>query len=193
MKILEERILQNAVIKGSDRLEVGDFLNRMLDPAFLYEMAMEFYEIFGQYPITKVLTVESAGIGIATMTAYRLSASALFAQKNRCKQEKDAYIAPVDSKSELSISVPKKYIKRSDHILIVDDFLGTGSATNALVDIVRQAGADLVGVGVAIERKYLGGGDKLRERGIRVASLASILSADTVEGIVFEKENEGLR
>lgn len=191
MKILEEKILQNAVIKGSDRLEVGDFLNRMLDPVFLYEMAMEFYKIFGQYPITKVLTVESAGIGIATMTAYRLSASALFAQKNRGKQEKDAYIAPIDSKSELSISVPKKYIKRSDHILIVDDFLGTGSATNALVDIVRQAGADLVGVGVAIERKYLGGGDKLRERDIRVASLASILSADTVEGIVFEKTKEG--
>ena len=138
-----------------------------------------------------MLTDDSASIGIATMTAYRLSASALFAQKNRCKQEKDAYIAPVDSKSELSISVPKKYIKRSDHILIVDDFLGTGSATNALVDIVRQAGADLVGVGVAIERKYLGGGDKLRERGIRVASLASILSADTVEGIVFEKTKEG--
>lgn len=191
MKILEERILQNAVVKGSELLEVGDFLNRMLDPAFLYEMALEFYNIFGKYPITKVLTVESAGIGIATMTAYRLSASALYASKKRCKQEKDAFIASVGGKCELSVSVPKKYIKRSDHVLIVDDFLGTGSATNALVDIVRQAGADLVGVGIAIERKYLGGGDKLRERGIQVASLATILSADTVEGIVFERTKEG--
>lgn len=190
MKTLEERIAQNAVVKGSEVLEVGDFLNRMLDPAFLYEMAAEFYNVFGEEQITRVLTVESAGIGLATMTAYRLSALALYAQKNRNRIEKDAWIAPVAGKSDLSLSVPKKYLKRSDHVLIVDDFLGTGSATNALVDIVRQAGADLVGVGVAIERKYLGGGDKLRERGIRLCSLASILFADTAEGIVFKQNSQ---
>lgn len=190
MKILEEKIQQIGVVNGSDVLNVGSFLNRMLDPSLLNEIAMDFAETFSKNQVTKVLTMESAGIGMAAMTAYRLSAMGLYAQKNKNRTEKDAYIAPIGGKSELTLSVPTKYIKRSDHVLIVDDFLGTGDATNALVDIVRQAGATLVGVGVAIERKYLNGGDKLRERGIRVRSLVTILSADTPSGIVFAKNTD---
>lgn len=185
MKLLEDKIVSVGLIKGSSSLEVGGFLNQMIDTDFIDKLAEEMYYLFRNSRVSKVLTIESAGIPIACFTAKRLGAPALFAQKTKKEDKGDEYLTVAVPGSTTYITVPRRYISRTDTVLIVDDFLGVGNATGALIDMVGRAGASIAGVGVMIERQYLGGGDKIRNRGIRVEALAKILSQDTDRNIVF--------
>ncbi len=186
MKLLEQKIMQEGLVKGSSVLDVGGFLNPMIDTSLIDKLAEEMYYLFQGSGITKVLTIESAGIPIACFTAKRLGVPALFAAKTKKEDRGSEYLTVPVPGSSVYITVPRKYISRNDIVMIVDDFLGIGNATGALVDIVGKAGASLAGVGIMIERQYLGGGDKIRNRGIRVEALAKILSQDDEGNIVFE-------
>lgn len=185
MKSLKEIILQKSPQKNR-KIDVGHYLNRMLDPQVIDKVAEFFADsIPKREGITKVLTVESAGIALAYATAQKLSAKALFAHRNRTKAEKKAYFAEVAGARAVSVSLPKEFLTRDDKVLIVDDFIGVGNATNALIELVRQSGAQLSGVCVVIERKYLGGSEKLRSRGIPLTSCVTILSEEP-NNVIFE-------
>lgn len=190
MKLLEERILKDGAVYPGNILKVGSFLNHQIDVNLLLEMGKEVKRLFEGEKITKVLTVEASGIAIATAFALVLDAPVLFAKKHASKNlAGDVYSASSHSYThgnDYEMVVEKQYITKDDRVLIVDDFLAVGGALNALISIVSQSGAELVGCAIAIEKAFQGGGDKLREKGIRVESLALIESmSDT--SVVFRK------
>ncbi len=187
MKTLEERI-KRAATKKEKSLNVEGYLNRLMDTELLFALADEFAACYPKQKITRVLTVESAGIGLAVATAQRLSAGALYARKVGNHLEKDAFVAEVAGGTK-RISLPRKLLSSQDTVLIVDDFIGAGNVTRALVELVRQSGAKLIGVCVAINRAYLGGGKSLAEQGISLYASTAILS-ESADGIVFAAREE---
>lgn len=185
MKLLETKI--NRMLAAGVRPDLDDFLSRRIEPEIIASIAEDFGECFADKGVTVVLTAEPAGIAIAYATAARLGCPALFARK---RQGDGSYSAPVNSKSNTSLYLPKRFLQKNDRVLIVDDCIGMGGIALALIELVRQSGAELVGVGVALERAYLGAGKKLRERGIRMRSVVSIASDDGGLGIVIEKQGK---
>ena len=180
MELLEKRILSEGKIKPGNILKVDSFLNHQLDPELFYQMAQELKRLYEGEKITKVLTIEASGIAMAIMAGHAFGCKALFAKKSKSKNiSDDVYAVEVESFTHgntNTVVLSKEYLSSDDRVLIVDDFLATGAALVGLSDIVKQAGATLVGVGIAIEKAFQGGGDKLRAQGMRIESLARIAS-----------------
>ncbi len=178
MELLKEKIRREGVILPGDILKVDGFLNHRMDVAFLCEVGREFARRFDSCGINKILTVEASGIGIACLTAQYFDVPVVFAKKSKSKNiGTDVYTAKVDSYTHGNcndIVVSKKYLSSEDRVLLIDDFLARGSALRGLVSICKDAGAEVVGAGVVIEKAYQGGGDLIREMGVRVESLARV-------------------
>lgn len=191
MQLLEQRILADGVVKPGNILKVDSFLNHQLDPQLFYEMALEIKRLFAGERIDKVLTVEASGIAMAVMTGQVLGCKAAFAKKSKSKNISDSvYSSEVVSFTHgntNTVILSKEYLHPGERVLIVDDFLATGAALIGLRDIVRQAGAELVGAAIAIEKVFQGGGDQLRAEGMRIESLARIASMSD-DSLVFMQD-----
>ncbi len=193
MKLLEEKILNEGVAIGTDILKVDMFLNHQMDVNLLDEMGKEFARLFKDCGATKVVTIESSGIAIAVFAAKYLNLPALFAKKSKHKNVgDDVYSSNSYSFThgkDYTMMVSKKYLSKGDKVLIIDDFMAGGNACNALIDIMGQAGAEVVGIGIAIEKGFQPGGKALRDKGYRVRSLA-IVDAMADGEITFRQDDD---
>ena len=178
MELLKEKIRDTALLLDGGIVKVDMFLNHQLDTALLYEMGKEFKKRFPSDKITKILTAEASGIAIAAVAGLLFNVPVVFAKKGNPKNIcKDAYTADVYSytkQESKQIRVSKEYLSENDHILILDDFLANGQAVKGLLEIVRQSGASLEGIGIAVEKGFQEGGKLIRDMGIRLESLAVI-------------------
>jgi len=178
MELLKQRIIKDGKVIGNDILKVDSFLNHQMDVQLFNEMGKEFYKLFADKEITKILTIESSGIGIACIAAQYFNVPVVFAKKSEAKNlDSDAYLSEVFSFTKgktYTIRVSKNYVNSNDTVLIIDDFLANGKAALGLAEIVEQAGARLGGVGIAIEKGFQDGGKLLRESGINLKSLAIV-------------------
>lgn len=188
MRLLEERILKDGKISKGNVLKVDSFLNHQLDVSLLSEIGKELKNKYSDCGITKILTIEASGIGVGCMVAQFFDCPLLFAKKTKTINIKgDVYTSKVESfthKCTYDIVVSKDFLTSEDTVLIVDDFLAKGNALNGLIDIVNQSGAHLAGCGIAIEKAFQGGGDKLRSKGIQVESMAIIEEMDCENGSI---------
>jgi xanthine phosphoribosyltransferase len=177
---MEERIRRDGKVKDGNILKVDSFLNHQMDIGLFEEMAGEFCRLFADCGVTKILTIEASGIGIACIVAQAFKCPAIFAKKSKTKNiEGEVYTAKVKSFTHgkmYDIIVSKEFLLPTDRVLIIDDFLANGAALNGLAHLVRDAGAFLVGAGIAIEKAFQPGGEMLRAQGIRIESLARIKS-----------------
>ena len=189
MNFLEERILRDGIVKEGNVLKVDSFLNHQMDIALLDRMGQEFYARFKDRPITKVLTIEASGIAIACFAAKYFGVPMVFAKKSKSVNiDGDMYVAEVESfthKCKNQVIVSRKFLSPEDHVLIIDDFLAEGSALLGLTSLVQDAGATLVGCGIVIEKAFQPGGQMIRDKGIRVESLARIAAMDPENGVSF--------
>lgn len=178
MEVLKQRILTEGKAIGSNILKVDSFLNHQVDVSLLNDIGKEFKKRFENQKITKILTVEASGIAIACMTAQHFGVPVVFAKKtDAANQDTEVYESEVYSftrQRTYKIRVSRKYLGEGDHVLVVDDFLAEGKAANGLIHIVEQAGAVLSGVGIVIEKGFQQGGRALRDRGIKLESLAIV-------------------
>ena len=186
MNFLEERILKDGVVKPGDVLKVDSFLNHQMDIRLLDEIGREFKRRFDGESITKVLTIESSGIAIACSVARQFGVPVVFAKKAKSVNlDGEMYVAEVDSfthrKTNLVI-VAKKFLHADDRVLIVDDFLANGCALQGLISIVDSADAEVVGCGIVIEKGFQEGGERIRNLGYHLESLAIIESMDAETG-----------
>lgn len=192
MKLLEDRILKDGHIGEENVLKVDSFLNHQIDVNFVCELGKEFYRLFKDENITKILTIEASGIGIACLTAQYFNVPVVFAKKTKTINiYSDTYNATVHSythKKDYDIVVSNEFLSKEDNVLIIDDFLAKGSALTALLMLIEKAGAKTAGAGIVIEKAYQGGGNLVRDMGIRVESLAKIKSISKKDGIVFCKQ-----
>lgn len=192
MKLLEDRILKDGHIGADNVLKVDSFLNHQIDVNFVCELGKEFYRLFKNENITKILTIEASGIGIACLAAQYFGVPVVFAKKTKTINiYSDTYNATVHSythKKDYDIVVSKEFLSKEDNVLIIDDFLAKGSALTALLMLIEKAGAKTAGAGIVIEKAYQGGGNLVRDMGIRVESLAKIKSISKKDGIVFCKQ-----
>ena len=189
MILLEERIRRNGIVKAGDILKVDSFLNHQMDCALFAEMGKEWARPYAGTGVNKILTIEASGIGMASVAALEFGCPVVFAKKSlSSNMSGDSWVSQVHSYThnvDRSVIVSKEFLGKGDKVLIIDDFLATGSALEGLVELVTQSGAELVGCGVAIEKVYQNGGNELRAKGIRVESLARIASMSVEGGIVF--------
>lgn len=185
MKLLEERILRDGRILDGNVLKVDSFLNHRIDVPFICELGREFKRLFATEKITKIMTIEASGIGIACLVAQYFDVPVVFAKKNRGNNiAGDVYTSPVVSYTHgrtYDVMVSKSFLSAEDRVLVIDDFLAFGSALKGLLDVCSQAGATVVGCGIVIEKQYQGGGDQLRAQGIRIESLAKIAAMNNGE------------
>ncbi len=192
MKLLEDRILKDGHIGADNVLKVDSFLNHQIDVSFVCELGKEFYRLFKDENITKILTIEASGIGIACLAAQYFGVPVVFAKKAKTINiYSDTYNATVHSythKKDYDIVVSKEFLSKEDNVLIIDDFLAKGSALTALLMLIEKAGAKTAGAGIVIEKAYQGGGNLVRDMGVRVESLAKIKSISKKDGIVFCKQ-----
>ena len=191
MELLKERIRREGKVLPGNIIKVDGFLNHRVDTKLLEALADEFAKYFDISKITMVLTAEASGIALATICAQKYGVPMLFAKKAKSDNiEGGLYQSEVFSytyKKKVTLLVSKEWLSASDKVLIIDDFMARGEAMRGLCDIVREAGAELVGIGVAVEKGFQHGGDRLREAGIPLHSLAIIESADE-NGFVFREE-----
>ncbi|MDD7543100.1 MAG: xanthine phosphoribosyltransferase [Peptoniphilaceae bacterium] len=189
MKELEALIQKNGEIREGQILKVDSFLNHQLDIDFLEKTAEEFYRLFRETNPTRILTIEASGIALAVLAAQKFRIPVVFAKKTESLNlDSNVYSVDVFSYTKqrtYTIKVSKNYIKKDDRVLIIDDFLALGSASQGLIALVEQAGATLCGVGIAIEKSFQEGGKKLREAGVNLHSLAMVSSIDIRNGITF--------
>lgn len=189
MHLMEERIRRDGKVKNGNILKVDSFLNQQMDIGFFEKMAVEFWRLFGDSGVTKILTIEASGIGIACIVAQKFNCPVVFAKKNKSKNiSSEVYSSQVESFTHghiYDIIVSKEYLLATDRILIIDDFLANGAALTGLVSLVRDAGASLVGAGIAVEKAFQPGGEMIRAQGIRIESLARIKSMSEDGGIEF--------
>lgn len=188
MRLLEERILKDGIVKSGNVLKVDSFLNHQMDVSLLDALAQEFKLRFADKPITKVLTIESSGIAIAYPVAREFGVPMVFAKKRKSVNlDGETYTAEVDSFTQgvtNTVIVSKKFLSPEDHVLIVDDFLANGSAIQGLVAIVETAGAAVEGLGIVIEKGFQDGGHRLRNLGYHLESLAIIETMDPKTGTI---------
>ncbi|MBG9987710.1 xanthine phosphoribosyltransferase [Aerococcaceae bacterium DSM 111176] len=178
MKLLEDKIHSEGRVIGEDILKVDSFLNHMIDPELFMSMGEDFYEHFKDKPITKIVTLEVSGIAVAFAAAHFFKVPVLFAKKIESLTLGDnVYSSEVISytkKKRYTIKVDKTFLTEDDHVLIIDDFLAKGEALKGLMDLCHQAGAQIEGVGIAIEKVFQGGGKMYRDQGIDIYSQAMI-------------------
>lgn len=188
MKLLEERIQRDGTVKPGNVLKVDSFLNHQMDVELFNEMGKEFKRLFADRPINKILTIEASGIGIACIVAQHFQVPVVFAKKAKSiNLDGEMYTTKIESfthKKVYDVIVAKKFLNPEDHVLIIDDFLANGCAALGLIDLIQSAGATVEGVGIAIEKGFQRGGDLIREKGIRVESLAIVESMDAENGTV---------
>lgn len=193
MKLLEERILKDGAVRPGNVLKVDCFLNHQMDISLFQEMGKEWKKLFSDCNINKILTIETSGIGIASVVStYFGNVPVVFAKKaESINIDGEVYRTKVESftkKRVFDVFVSKKYLTPDDHILIIDDFLANGKALEGLLEIVDEAGATVEGVGIAIEKGFQPGGDIIRGRGIRLESLAIIDKLDAKTGEISFRE-----
>lgn len=178
MKLLEDKIVKDGVVIGESVLKVDSFINHQLDIMLLNEMGKEFKRLFEEDNITKILTIETSGIAIASLAALHFEVPVLFAKKHSgSNMDSDVYESKVYSytkNTEYTVKVSKKYINKEDRVLIIDDFLASGSAVKGLIDIVRQGGGYVAGIGIAIEKSFESGRNAVEQLGVKVESLARV-------------------
>ena len=189
MKLLEEKILKDGKVGKGNVLKVDNFLNHQIDVVFLNELGKEFYRLFKDCGINKILTIEASGIGIASVTAQYFECPVVFAKKTKTKKiSADVYKGKVESYTHgttYEIVVSKQFLLPGDRVLIIDDFLAKGSALLGLLGLIKSAGAEAVGAGIVIEKAYQDGGKIVRDMGLRVESLARISAMSEEDGIIF--------
>lgn len=191
MKLLEERILQQGQVRPGHVLKVDCFLNHQLDVELLDEIGAEFHRIFAQDGVNKILTIEASGIAIACMTARHFHVPVVFAKKAKSKNiDGEVFTSTVHSYTygrDFDITLAKKFLSPADKVLILDDFLANGKAMQGLLDVCKQAGATVAGIGICIEKGFQPGGDALRAEGYKVASLA-IVDSMSDDGLTFREQ-----
>ncbi len=190
MKLLEERIRRDGKIReGGAVLKVDSFLNHQIDVSLYNEMGKEFFRLFGDQGVTKILTIEASGIGIACVAGQYFDVPVIFAKKSKTKNIDGAVLtAQVESFTHgtvYTIMVEKEFIQPADRVLLIDDFLANGAALDGLIQIIREAGATVVGAGVCVEKAFQSGGERIRGKGVRVEALARIASMSETEGVTF--------
>lgn len=193
LKLLEDRIVKDGIVKPGNVLKVDSFLNHQMDISLFNDMGKEFKRLFNDTPINKILTIEASGIGIACVAAqYFDNVPVVFAKKSQTVNiDGEVYSTKIESfthKRVYDVILSKKYLSSKDHVLIIDDFLANGCALNGLLDIAQKAGATVEGVGIAVEKGFQCGGELIRQKGIRVESLAIIESMDADSGNIVFKE-----
>ncbi|KAF5072670.1 xanthine phosphoribosyltransferase [Proteiniclasticum sp. QWL-01] len=186
MKLLEEKILKEGRILPGEILKVDQFINHMIDTDLFMEMGREFYEVFKDQGVTKILTLEVSGIAMAYAAAWHFHVPVLFAKKiQSLTLGHDVYTSQVYSytkQKKNDIVVDRKYLLPEDRVLIIDDFLANGEALKGLIDLADQAGSTVVGIGIGIEKAFQPGGRTFRDKGYHIHSLARIerFDGDTV-------------
>jgi len=178
MNLLKEAIINRGSVAGEEILKVDSFLNHQLDIELLNAIGKEFKKRFEGKEINKILTIEASGIAIAAVAAQYFNVPVVFAKKVQSKNlDKETYKTEVYSFTKgrtYDVRVSKKYLNKDDHILVVDDFLAKGGASLGLIDLVDKAEANLIGVGIVIEKGFQEGGQLLRDRGVNLQSLAIV-------------------
>lgn len=189
MELLKERIRRDGKVKGTDVLKVDSFLNHQMDVELFAEIGKEFKRRFAGCEINKILTIEASGIGIACVVAQYFHCPVIFAKKTQTKNiAGEVYTSKVESFTHgrvYDIIVAKEFLGPGDKVLLIDDFLANGAALEGLAQLVKDAGAELVGAGIVIEKAFQPGGERIRGQGIRVESLARIASMSEETGVVF--------
>lgn len=180
MKELEERIRRDGIIEDGDVLKVDGFLNHQMDVELFRAMGKEWLRLFAGEGVNKILTIEASGIGIACVAALEFGVPVVFAKKSRTKNiAGEVYHTEVPSFTHGGVSdviVSKRFLLPGDRLLLIDDFLANGAALEGLIDLAGQAGAVVVGAGIAVEKAFQPGGERIRAKGVRVESLARIKS-----------------
>ena len=194
MELLEQRIRKDGEVLPGNILKVNSFLNHQIDTVLLDKMAEEFARLYKDAEVTKILTIEASGIAIAYPVAQQFKVPLVCAKKHQSLNvNDDVYVTKVWSfthKADYNVVVARKFLNKDDKVLIVDDFLANGSALNGLIDLVEQAGAKVQGICIAIEKGFQDGGEKIRERGYRIESLA-IVDKMTEDGkVIFRNQNK---
>ena len=188
MELLEQRILTDGKLLPGGILKIDSFLNHQLDPLLLQKMAKEVHRLFRDDGVDKILTIEASGIALAILTGLEFRCPVVFAKKSKTTNISDnVYTAEIPSFTHGNVNtamVAKDYLHAGERVLLVDDFLATGAAFFGLKSLVEQAGGTVVGACAAVEKRFQGGGDKLRAEGVKVESLARIVKMDD-GGICF--------
>ena len=193
MNFLEERIVKDGKVKPGNVLKEDSFLNHQMDISLMEQIGKEFHRRFADKPITKVLTIEASGIGIACFVAKEFGVPMVFAKKSHSINiNSDVYVSEVESfthKNKNQVIVSKQFLSEDDHLLIIDDFLANGCALQGLIAIAKSAGATVEGIGIVIEKGFQIGGNVIRNLGYQLESLAIVESMNHVTGeIVFRKQ-----
>lgn len=193
MRLLQDRIRKDGIVKNGNVLKVDSFLNHQMDMELFNEIGKEFKRLFAEEEINKIVTIEASGIGIACIAAQYFNVPVVFAKKAQSINiDGDVYSAKIESfthKKTYDVIVSKKFLHKDDKVLIIDDFLANGCALAGLIDIVRSAGASVEGIGIVIEKGFQKGGDMIRSMGVRLESLAIIESMEAETGnVVFRNE-----
>ena len=192
MNFLEERIVKDGKVKPGNVLKVDSFLNHQMDIVLMEEIGREFHRRFADKNVTKVLTIEASGIGIACFVAKEFGVPMLFAKKSHSINiDSEVYVAEVESfthKNKNNVIVSKQFLNQDDHILIIDDFLANGCALQGLIAIAKAAGATVEGIGIVIEKGFQIGGQVIRNLGVQLESLAIIDAMDAETGTVTFRE-----
>lgn len=184
MELLKQRILQDGRSLPGGILKVDSFLNHQLDPNLMYKLAEEFARLFADKKINKIVTIEASGIAPAIMLGYQMQLPVVFIKKKQPKTMDNMLVSEVRSFTKnrvYTVCISNSFLTADDHVLFIDDFLAYGNAAMGMIDLARQAGATIEGMGFIIEKGFQGGGDKLREAGYNVHSLAIIDSLDNCE------------
>ena len=194
MNFLEERIVKDGVVKPGNVLKVDSFLSHQMDIALMVEIGREFKRRFAGKNITKVLTIEASGIGIAAFVAKEFNVPMVFAKKSKSINiDGEMYVAEVESfthKNKNQVIVSKRVLGSEDHVLIIDDFLANGCALQGLIQIANGAGATVEGLGIVIEKGFQTGGQIIRNLGYHLESLAIVDAMDAETGaITFRNQN----
>lgn len=194
MNCLEERIAKDGIVKEGNVLKVDSFLNHQMDIRLFDEMGAEFKRRFADANINKILTIEASGIGIACLAARHFDVPVVFAKKSKSINiDGDMYVAEVESfthKCKNQVIVSRKFLGPDDHVLIIDDFLANGCALQGLISIVKESGATVEGIGIAVEKGFQNGGRIIRNLGYHLESLAIVESMDASTGkITFREQN----
>lgn len=193
MQLLKDRIRKDGIVKEGNVLKVDSFLNHQMDIALFNEIGREFKRRFSEKHITKILTIEASGIGIACVAAQYFQVPVVFAKKAQSINiDGEVYSSRIESfthKRVYDVIVSKRFLSQDDHVLIIDDFLANGCALIGLLEIVESAGATAEGIGIVIEKGFQDGGEKIRSRGIALESLAIVDAMDAEKGtVVFRGE-----
>ena len=190
MKLLEERIRKDGIVKEGNILKVDSFLNHQMDTNLFAEMGKEWKRLLGDRTINKILTIEASGIGIACIVAQQFGVPVVFAKKTQTLNiDGEVYTSRIHSfthSKDYDVIVSKKFLGKDDHVLIIDDFLANGCALEGLMNMVNDSGATLEGIGIAVEKGFQNGGKLIRDKGVRLESLAIVESMDAKTGeIIF--------